>query len=91
MFEGKAVQALADRVGQLAADLRAAQARCDQLEAALSQQEADLKRVRADQLLLGRRLDEAETQSGKAMTGLLERIEQLRGLDALGARAPRPA
>ncbi len=124
MFEGKAVQALADRVEQLAEELRATQARCDHLEQALSQREAesgqmrdDLERalsqqeaefgrmrdhfeqalsqreaefgrMRDDQRLLGRRLDETETQSGKAMTGLFERIEQLRGRNAATTRHP---
>ena len=50
MFEGKTVQALADRVEQLATDLRATQARCDQLQQELSQRDAELRRMHADQL-----------------------------------------
>ena len=58
--------------------LKALETRCQSLSDALEARDVQVEKLRLDQLVLGRRLDEAQVQSGKAVTGLFDRLEALR-------------
>ena len=68
--------------------LKALETQCQALSEALAARDAQLEKLRLDQLVLGRRLEEAEVQSAKAVGGLFDRLEALRS--RLKTSGPQP-
>ena len=78
MFERRAQSADAGALEGLTRRVETLEGLCQALAEALEARSAEYEKLRLDHVVLGRRLDEAQGQSNKAVTALFDRIEALR-------------
>ncbi len=78
MFGREPQSAHANALEQLTQRVEALEERCKALAQALEARDADSEKLRLDQVVFGKRLDEAQAQSRKAVAGLFDRFEALR-------------
>jgi hypothetical protein len=69
----------------LSARVAELEGRCAALSEALAKRDALLEALALEQRVLSRRLDQANSQSEKAVSGLLERVEAVRTVAAARA------
>ena len=91
MFGRQPQSAEADTLGRLIQRVEALEERCRALAQALEARDADSEKLRLDQVVLGKRLDEAQTQSRKAVAGLFDRFETLRARSRTAGPTPPAA